>query len=80
MSCGEGQRRDSDPVLLWLSCKPAATAPIPPLAWEPPYAEDAALKKDTKKKLTLIIQISNKKYKAIKFAYENIKKIFLTLG
>ena len=24
----------------------AATAPIRPLAWEPPYAADAALKKD----------------------------------
>ena len=34
-----------DPALLWLWCKPAATAPIRPLAWEPPYAAGAALKK-----------------------------------
>ena len=34
-----------DPVLLWLWCRQAATAPIQPLAWEPPYATDAALKK-----------------------------------
>ena len=27
-----------------------ATAPIQPLAWEPPYASDAALKKTEKKK------------------------------
>ena len=33
-------------------CSPAATAPIGPLAWEPPYAEGVALKrqKDQKKK------------------------------
>ena len=27
-----------DLVLPWLWCRPAAAAPIPPLAWEPPYA------------------------------------------
>ena len=27
-----------DPELLGLWCKPAATAPIRPLTWEPPYA------------------------------------------
>ena len=26
-----------DPALLWLWCRPSATAPIGPLAWEPPY-------------------------------------------
>ena len=31
-----------DPALLWLWCRPAATAPIRPLAWEPPYAAGAA--------------------------------------
>ena len=31
-----------EPVLLWLWCRPAATAPIRPLAWEPPYAVGAA--------------------------------------
>ena len=44
MSCGVGRRRGSDPMLLWLWCRPvAATAPIIPLAWELPYAEGAAL-------------------------------------
>ena len=31
-----------DPVLLWLWCRLAATAPIQPLAWEPPYAAPVA--------------------------------------
>ena len=42
MSCGVGRRHGSDPSLLWLWCRPAATAPIEPLAWEPPYAAEAA--------------------------------------
>ena len=45
MSCGVGRRRDSDPALLWLWRRPVATAPIGPLAWEPPYAVGAALEK-----------------------------------
>ena len=42
VSCGVGCRRGSDPALLWLRRRPAATAPIRPLAWEPPYAAAAA--------------------------------------
>ena len=34
-----------DPALLWLWCRLAATAPIRPLAWEPPYATGVALEK-----------------------------------
>ena len=45
VSCGVGHRRGSDPALLWLWCRPAAVALIGPLAWEPPYATSAALKK-----------------------------------
>ena len=44
MSCGVGGRRGSDLALLWLWRRPAAVAPIQPLAWEPPYAKGAALK------------------------------------
>ena len=33
-----------DPALLWLWYRPAAAAPIRPLAWERPYASGAALK------------------------------------
>ena len=38
MSCGIGHRHGLDPALLWLWCRPAATASIRLLAWEPPYA------------------------------------------
>ena len=58
MSCGVGRRRGSDPALLWLWRRPAATAPIEPLAWEPPYAagvaQEMAKKKKKKLKATLI--------------------------
>ena len=49
MNCGIGLRHGSDPALLGLWCMPAATAPIRPLAWEPPYAAGAALAKKTNK-------------------------------
>ena len=50
MSCGVGCRHESDPAWLWLWCRLAAVAPIRPLAWEPPYAAGAALKRQKKKK------------------------------
>ena len=50
MSCSVGHGHGSDPVLLWLWCRLAATAPIRPLAWEPPYATSAALKRQKEKK------------------------------
>ena len=53
MSCGVGRRGGSDPALLWLWRSLAATAPIRPLAWEPPYATGAAqemAKRQKKKK------------------------------
>ena len=44
MSCGVGCRLGSDPKLLWLWLwrRLVATAPIGPLAWEPPYATGVA--------------------------------------
>ena len=45
MSCGVGRRRGSDPALLWLWCRRAPTAPVRPLAWEPPCAAGAAIKR-----------------------------------
>ena len=52
LSSGEGYRRSSDPALLrlWLWRRPVATAPIRPLAWEPPYATGAALEKAKRQK------------------------------
>ena len=37
-------------MLLWLRCRPAATAPIGPLAWEPPYAGGNGPRKGKKEK------------------------------
>ena len=55
MGCGVGRRRSSDPVFLWLWCRLVVTAPIGPLAWEPPYAAGAAqeMAKQPKKKKRL---------------------------
>ena len=50
MSCGVGHRHGSDPTLLWLWCRPVATVPIRPLAWEPPYAAGEALDKAKRQK------------------------------
>ena len=50
MNCGVGRRHGYDPVLLWLWCRLAAVALIRPLAWEPPYAVGAALKRQKGKK------------------------------
>ena len=41
---------NSDPTMLWLWCRQAATVPIRSLAWEPPCTSGVALEK-TKKKL-----------------------------
>ena len=54
VSCGAGCRHDTDPALLWL-WRPADTAPIRPLAWEPPCAAGVALKKPHTKKIYLIM-------------------------
>ena len=50
MYSGTGHRCGSDPVLLWLWCRPAATALIQTLASEPPYVPRMALKKKKKRK------------------------------
>ena len=54
VSCGVGCRHGLDPTLLRLWCRPAATAPIRPLRWEPPYAASVALEKDKKTKINKI--------------------------
>ena len=38
LSCGVGHRHGSDPMLVWLWGRPAATAPFWPPAWELPHA------------------------------------------
>ena len=49
MSCGVGHRQGLDLALLCLWLRSAAAAPTRPLAWEPPYATGAALKRLKKK-------------------------------
>ena len=49
VSCGIGHRRGSDLVLLWLWLWLATVAPIRLLAWGPPHAVAAALKKQKQK-------------------------------
>ena len=51
VSCGVGDRCGSDPTLLWLWGKLAHTALMQPLAWEPPFAWGAALKRQKIKKI-----------------------------
>ena len=46
-------------MLLWLWCRPAAVAPIRPLAWEPPYVTHVALKETKVKKIKYVLEKSN---------------------
>ena len=71
MSCGVGCRCGWHPVLLWLWCKPATTAPILPLAWEPPYASGAALEKAKRQK--------KKKKRALTMYSPNVEKMSFPL-
>ena len=50
MSCGVGHRFSSDPALLWLWRRPAATALIRPPDWELPYPAERSPKKTKKQK------------------------------
>ena len=50
MSCGVGCRCGLELAWLWLWYRPAAIAPIGPLAWEPLYAVSEALKRQKTKK------------------------------
>jgi len=50
MSCGVDCRLGSNLVLLWPWRRPAATAPIGPLAWEPSHAAGVALEKAKRQK------------------------------
>ena len=60
VSCGVGRKHGSDPMFLWPWRRPAAAAPIQPVAWKLPYATDSALKrpkkKEKKKKKSLLTE------------------------
>ena len=65
MNCGVGCRCGSDLTFLWLWCRLAAIALIPPLAWKPPYAAGEALKRPKN---------NNKKKKKKKINYHKPEK------
>ena len=73
MSCGVGRRCGSDPELLWLWHRPAATALIQSLAWELPYTAGAALKK---KKEKVIIDDASTCFTVLLFIQANLEIIF----
>ena len=72
MSCGEGHRRGSALALLWLWRRPAATALIRYLAWEPPYAADVALEKDKKKKSKSLIEENKTIFKFLTNSFQDM--------
>ena len=55
----------SDLALLWLWLRLAATAPIGPLVWEPPYAVGATLKSKKKKKNSVVMGLAIKAFQLL---------------
>ena len=53
-------------VLLWLWRRPAAIAPIGPLAWEPPHASCSALKRPKKRKKKIRVHFLKSKVHFLK--------------
>ena len=60
MSCGIGCRLGLDFTLLWLWCRPATTALIQPLGWEPPRAAGMAQKRKRKKEKRKVLPLYKK--------------------
>ena len=86
MSCGVGCRHRLDPTLLCLWRGPVATAPIRPLAWEPPCAARVAQemakrqKNKTKQKKTFpIIVLRAERMKHFQFKCGHIGLLCLAL-
>ena len=71
MSYDVGHRCSSDPALPWLWHRKVATAPIRPLAWELPCAEEAALEKAKRQKKNALEQLEPK----IIFIFKHFQKI-----
>ena len=68
--------------MLWLWHRPAATAPIRLLAWEPPYAAEAAQRnsKKTKKIIIIIIRCQREYVILRKNEKENHNKLQILYG
>ena len=67
MSYGVDCRRGSYPALLWLWRRQMATAPIRPLAWEPPHAAGLA-QEIAKRQKKFFNQVTNLIYWAFTFS------------
>ena len=86
MSCSVDHRCDLDPLLLWLRHRPATTAPIRPLAWEPPCAMGTALEKTKKKKKEFhdlnvaVIWIWSKRGSKRSFHFQGVKVKLMWTG
>ena len=65
-----------DPALLWLVCRPAAAAPIRPLAWEFPYTMCAALKRKTQQKQTTKQGENNQGHSIAPCSARRVKRYF----
>ena len=76
MGCGVGRRHISDLALLWLWCRPAAVAPIRPLAWESLHDVDAAKKKPHKARISGFKPLSP--FKVFYFSEMGLKIITFT--
>ena len=77
MRCSVGFRCSLDSALLWMWCRLAATDPIQPLAWEPPYAADTALKRLKQKKKKKKVS-DHKQHMCASFLFK-FPQIFLAL-
>ena len=69
MSCDVDCRLSSDPIFLWLWCRLATAALNRPLAWEPPYARCATLKRKKIKERKVIREGLNESKIKIKIIF-----------
>ena len=76
MSYSISHRCGSDLALLWLCFRLVATAPIQPLAWEPPYAAGAARELATT--TTTTTKKDKKRQKTKKYIYDMNKPTYKT--
>ena len=74
MSYGVGCRHVSDSALLWLWCRPAATALIWPQVWELSYDADSALKKTEKKKNKVEENFESRELAKLEISQKDLKK------
>ena len=77
MSCGVGWRHGLDPTLLWH--RPAAEAPIRPLAWELPYAKKKKKKVHVAKFSNLLFNSSIIIASKLKEKYQQTMEFYILL-